>query len=676
MKDATDDEASSTGKVVSPLRVGPRVTIPRLPALDGLRGLAVLGVLLFHANGALRGGYLGVDLFFVLSGFLITSILIAEHRETGRIDLRVFWIRRARRLFPALLSLMPAIAVYAWRFAQPNELAGLRADGLATLAYVANWRSIFAHRSYWELFAAPSPLEHTWSLAIEEQFYVLWPLLVVAVFTLAGGSKVDLAAKRGTRALAVASGVLALGSATAMTWLYVPEDTTRVYLGTDTRGAAILAGAMLASVLAESAPTRDVRMIRVLDLFGLVAAAGLGAAWALVDGQSPFLYRGGFWLTELAAVVLITCAAQGRESLIARGLAVRPLRVVGAISYGVYLWHWPLYIVLTTERTHLAGVRLTLVRFAATFVVAAVSYRWFEQPIRHRGIFFGKAIVVVPSAVALAVALLVVSTVGGAAPLPPAALPVPIVPVASAPRADASTDVAELPLPSVRDLRDAAELPPGTLRVLVLGDSVAMSLGNLLRVQQAQSGTFVAQRGVGDCSLLDGVVPTRTISNQSHGGGNCAQDWASDTEALHPDVTLVLFGGGYFASAKIDGVWQHPCDRGWHDVYVKQMASRLSGLLRHGGRPMLLLPPYPVGKWEYLNPRVDCFDAALRDAASAVPGVVTLDLQARLCPGGACELTSEGAPIRIDGLHFEYPGGVALANWVLTSLPRDMLRDP
>ena len=646
--------------------MGPRVTIPRLPALDGLRGLAVLGVLLFHANGALRGGYLGVDLFFVLSGFLITSILIAEHRAEGRIDLRMFWIRRARRLFPALLSLMPAIAVYAWVFAQPTELPGLRADGLATLGYVANWRAIFANRSYWELFAAPSPLEHTWSLAIEEQFYVLWPLLVVAVFRLA---------RRGTRALAVVSGVLAIASATAMTLLYVPDDTTRVYLGTDTRGAAILAGAVLAAVLAESPATQDRRMLRVLDLFGVVAAIGLGAAWVLIDGQSPFLYRGGFWLTELAAVVLITCAAQGENSLVARALAFRPLGLVGAISYGVYLWHWPLYVVLTTERIHLGGVRLTLLRFAATFAVAIVSYRWFEQPIRHRGIFFGKAVVVVPTAIALAVACVVVSTVGGAAPLPAAALPVPIVvPVASA--TDASADVVELPLPSVRDLRDAGELPPGTLRVLVLGDSVAMSLGNLLRVQQTHGSAFVAQRGVGDCSLLEGVVPTRTISNQSHGGGNCAKDWADDTAELLPDVTIVLFGGGYFASAKIDGKWQHPCDAGWHDVYVKQMAWRLSGLLRHGGRVVLALPSYPVGKWEHLNPRVDCYDAALRDAARVVPGVTTLDLQARLCPGGVCELTSDGAPIRLDGLHFEYPGGVALANWVLAELPRDMLRDP
>jgi peptidoglycan/LPS O-acetylase OafA/YrhL len=136
----------------------------------------LLGVLAFHANGALPGGYLGVDLFFVLSGFLITRLLLAEHRATGRIDLWSFWVRRARRLFPALLALMPAIGLYATVVSTPAELAGIRADAVATLGYVANWHAILSDRSYWELFLSPSPLEHTWSLAIEEQFYVVWPL--------------------------------------------------------------------------------------------------------------------------------------------------------------------------------------------------------------------------------------------------------------------------------------------------------------------------------------------------------------------------------------------------------------------------------------------------------------------------------------------------------------------
>ena len=254
----------------------------------------MLGVLGFHAGDWLTGGYLGVDLFFVLSGFLITSILLAEHRAAGRIDLRAFWIRRARRLLPAVALLMPAIALYARFFAAPADRIRIRWDGIATLAYVANWRAIFAHRSYWDLFSAPSPLEHTWSLAIEEQFYVLWPLLVGAV--LARG-------RNAPRRMLVVSIVLALASAIAMFVLFNPGATTRAYLGTDTRGAAILVGAALAAWMAplDGAP-KSLRAVRAIDAMALVAAAGIGFAWFRLDGRSPFLYRGGFWLTEIAAL--------------------------------------------------------------------------------------------------------------------------------------------------------------------------------------------------------------------------------------------------------------------------------------------------------------------------------------------------------------------------------------
>ena len=216
----------------------PRSTFRHLPALDGLRGLALLGVLLFHAGGALTGGYLGVDLFFVLSGFLITSLLLAEHHATGRIALGAFWTRRARRLLPALRALMPAVALYGRYLARPEELHALRADALATLAYVANWRAIVSHHSYWDLFTSPSPLEHMWSLSIEEQFYLVWPLLVGGLLA------TPLAARRGpARALLTTVVFLALASVATTTLIYSSEATSRVYLGTDTRAAGILAGA-------------------------------------------------------------------------------------------------------------------------------------------------------------------------------------------------------------------------------------------------------------------------------------------------------------------------------------------------------------------------------------------------------------------------------------------------
>ena len=628
-----------------------RASIPHLPALDGLRGLAVIAVLLFHADGLLRGGYLGVDLFFVLSGFLITSLLLSEHATHGVIDLKDFWFRRARRLFPAVLAIMPAVAIYAWTLAEPGELAGLRADGLSTLAYVANWRAIFAQRSYWDLFTAPSPLEHTWSLAIEEQFYVLWPLLVVLVIRIT---------RRGARAVLVLSLALAVASAVLMTVLYSGDDTTRVYLGTDTRGAAILLGAAFASFELEV-------NARVIDALGFVAAIGLGVACWTLDGHSAFLYRGGFWLTELAALVLIACAKQGRASLVARALSFAPLRWVGAISYGVYLCHWPIYVVLTAARVHLHGVWLTALRLLVTFVIAMASYRWLEQPIRHRGVFFGRAAIVVPLTVAGAAALIVASTV--ALPMPaPVALALPLMPIVP-PIDDASVDAGPpLPTADIRDLPSANELPPDTLRVLVVGDSVAMSVGNLLRINQGKHHAFVAQRAIGDCSVLDGIVPTHTMNGLDHGGGNCAGDWASDTMKLQPDVTLIVLGGAYLASAKVEGRWQKPCDKGWNAVYLKRLKALVELLKPHGGHSVFVTSAYPVGKFQVagINERVDCFNTTLGES-----GAQTIELAKHLCPDAQCALLSEGSIIRNDGLHFEYPGGNAIADWILTELRGD-----
>ena len=618
------------GRVVC-ARLKPSATIPHLPALDGLRGLAVLGVLLFHANKLLIGGYLGVDLFFVLSGYLITSILIAEYGASAKLDLSRFWVRRARRLFPALLSLMPAIALYARFIAKPEELSGLRRDGLATLAYVANWRAIFAQRSYWDLFAAPSPLEHTWSLAIEEQFYVLWPLIVLGVFRVTKGNR---------RALLVVCVALAALSAAAMLWLYDPANTSRAYLGTDTRGASILLGAALATVLSPSRPLEDLRLVRVLDVLGLAASVGLAVAWLRLEGQSPFLYHGGFWLTELAVLVLIACAVQDRRSLVARVLAFPPFVWAGLISYGMYLWHWPIFAVLSEERVHWTGWRLTLLRFAVTLAVAFVSYHVLEQPIRKRGV--ARPWLVVPSAITAALLCIVLSTRARWAPPE-----------------------------DLRGLPSADSVRASTVRVLVVGDSVAEALGRRLHAVQAHEDAVVAERGVGDCSILEGVVPTRSLTDVPHSGGNCGAKWASDVAELHPDVTLVVLGGGFFARVQIGDKWERPCESGWHDAYLAELVALLRGIVPEGGRPIVVRAPYPVGAWRSapgVLERVDCFNATLDEAVAAVPGVTSLDLQGYLCPGGECALVSEGATIRPDGMHFDGVGADATARWVLTKV--------
>ena len=616
----------------------PSSRLRHLPALDALRGLAVVGVLFFHAD-LLRGGYLGVDLFFVLSGFLITSLLLNEWHTNGGIALRGFWTRRGRRLFPALIAVLVFVALYAFVLAAPAELTRVRADGIAAIFYVANWHSIVAGASYWDIFQTPSPLEHLWSLAIEEQFYLLWPVLVLVVLLVARGS---------ARVLLVVSLVLAALSATAMWVLYDPADTSRAYLGTDTRGAAILFGAALACVITCWGVLDDHRLIRALDVVGLVALGGLALAWARLDGQSRFLYHGGFWLTELAVVVLIACAAHSDRSLIARGLTWRPLIWCGLISYGLYLWHWPIYVVLSPARVHLDGVALTALRLAVTFGVAIASYVYLEQPIRRHGLPAGlHPAVAVPAAAFIALGALVLATSGA-------------IPAGTVDEAGAARDLSVWPT--------AAESPARATRLLVVGDSVAKSLGPLLD-SQAGSSFVIAARGVPDCSILDSNLPTHSPLGQVHTGGDCDKNWANDIAELKPDLTLVVLGGGELAFSEIDGRWQRPCEAGWRDAYTAELSRQLTMMQAGGSRVDLALIPDPLGKiaTETTPEGVACFNDALRDVAAAVPGTRLVDLRGRVCPDGSCPDKIDGQTVRADGLHFSGAGGRRVADWILAN---------
>lgn len=588
---------------------------PHLPALDGLRGLALLGVLLFHADGALPGGYLGVDLFFVLSGYLITSLLLAEARETGRIDLYAFWVRRCRRLFPALLSLMPAVALYGKFFARPEDLTALRNEALASLGYVANWRAIFEEKSYWQLFSAPSPLEHTWSLSIEEQFYVAWPLLVAFILP-----------RRGPRGVLVVAGVLGAASAVAMWLLFTPGDNSRVYLGTDTRLGAIVAGAALAVVWRPGRSTSGVRL-KVLDAAGVAAALALAVAWCTLPGTSPLLYRGGFWATELCVLVLIACAVVGPESAVARVLAARPFTWLGAISYGVYLWHWPVNVFVSAERMHLHGFALQALRFALTFAIALVSYRFLEQPIRRHGVPFSRPHFVLPAAVALTALLIVQST-------------------------EARATVAG---PASRWMQDPAP-EQVTRRVLLVGDSTANALGWGLRGLQ-QPGLKVELFGKDGCS----AIFDRCLGEQ----------WASRVRQLKADATIVVVGGAFLHGFHVGSDWHTACHADWGTKLERVLTDRLGELTRTSTRVFVATLPYAVGRYDNAEHRaqIDCANAALSRAARAVPAARVLDVKSELCPEGQCRITlPTGAPLRPDGVHFSLPGAADTARWTLGQL--------
>ncbi len=354
-----------------------------VPGLDGLRAIAVLAVIAYHVGlGWAQGGLLGVGIFFTLSGYLITDLLMAQQAATGRLALVNFWQRRARRLLPALFVMLAVVAGWV-ALLQRSQLPALRGAMAAAMGYVSNWWLIGHNASYFARFGPPSPLGHLWSLAVEEQFYLIWPWLILAGLALTRGK--DDASRR--HWLARASLLLAAISAVLMALLYHPGyDPTRVYDGTDTRAFALLIGAALAfalpSRLMPAQPPRNGRLL--LDGIGVAGLVVIAVMIWRTGQYSPFLYRGGMVLLALAtgAVVLAVVAPAGR---LGQALGWAPLRWIGVRSYGIYLWHYPIIVLTTPADGQETPIRATL-QVAASVAAAALSWTFVEEPIRRGAI--------------------------------------------------------------------------------------------------------------------------------------------------------------------------------------------------------------------------------------------------------------------------------------------------
>ncbi|CAI6028139.1 O-acetyltransferase OatA [Paenibacillus sp. JJ-100] len=346
--------------------------------LDGLRAIAVVGVIAYHLNlDFIPGGLLGVGIFFVLSGYLITDILLTQWHEHGRIALGDFWLRRFRRLLPGMLTL--TVVVMLWLLCtDSSRLASLRGDIVSGITYISNWWYIYHNVSYFESFGPPSPFGHFWSLAVEEQFYLVWPILLIAAIVLFK--------RKGW--LVVFIIVAAELSAGAMAIMYNPDlDPSRVYYGTDTRAFALLAGAALAVIW----PSRKLSsglsgMSRiVLDGCGLAALGVLIYMMLTTSEYDPFLYQGGMLLQTIAATVLVAVLAHP-SSILAHIIGAKPFRWIGERSYGLYLWHYPV-IVLTSPAVDTGDahpVRM-LLQVVATVFLASISLKYIENPIRYNG---------------------------------------------------------------------------------------------------------------------------------------------------------------------------------------------------------------------------------------------------------------------------------------------------
>ena len=638
------------------------------PALDGLRALAILSVMLYHAQVSWpRGGYLGVDLFFVLSGYLITTLLLEEWGGRGAIDLKRFWSRRARRLLPALFLMLAGVAAYAALLAPPSGLARLRGDALATLLYVANWRFAFTHLSYFEQFGDSSPLTHMWTLGIEEQYYLLWPLALLAGLRLAKGR---------LRPLLAGSLLAALASALTMAALYRPGgDPSRLYYGTDTRAQALLLGGALAVVLAlgEHRPLPRA----VVQAAGV---AGLGCFLAmllLVPDTARWLYLGGFTLAAAACGLTVVVAAQPGGWL-RRVFSTQPLPAIGRISYGLYLWHWPLFVAISPDRSHLHGGSLVALRMAATFVAAVLSYQLVELPIRSGALRRRRlARPLTAGAAAAVVALLLVTT---------APERVPAAETVALSRDTGSAGLATVtPSPTV-GLPSKGQPVRGAggghgFRVYLVGDSVGFALG-----YNYPKGTVRGMTLGGDTQLGCGLAraPVVLAGAEQPLDPRCTtwpKRWGGGAAAFRPDVTLLVIGAWEVLDHQVGGHALQAATPEYERYLDAELQLADDLVARSSGRVAVLnVPCYhqpdtgldkslaatrdDPARGVWLNQVLGRFVAAHRDH------MVLLDLKSFLCPGGRYVDRMDGVRVRYDGVHFSKAGARLVWQWLGPRLRR------
>lgn len=645
----------------------PEKSVVRIPALDGVRALGIVLVLCFHGGLSwASGGFLGVDVFFVLSGFLITGLLVAEFRQHSGIALLRFWGHRIRRLFPALLAVLAAVALLTWLFASPDTFSQVRGDALATLLYVNNWHLIAGNHGYFAELATPRPLLHTWSLSIEEQFYVVWPIIVLVVL-------------RWRRSLGALLGVtitLALGSAIAMAVLFHPGlESSRAYFGTDTRVQALLVGAALAIVLARPFPrrsgtdlsgalVRDVALSKrsrsALNLLGIVGIGIIGAMTVQVDAGSSWPYRGGFLLLAVATAALICSVALAPHAPVSRVASLRPIRYLGTISYGLYLWHWPIFVELSSQRTHLTGLPLFSLRIVVSVLVAAASFHLLEMPIRRGTWFSGRS-----GWIALVVATgLVVAAIFVATIVPPVTLPKNI--------------GHGLTFEQKVALTKAGAFGAHPVRFMLFGDSLALTMAIGLGVDSKAWGVETQfQHPALGCDLdpEDQIIVSGTQEPATPGCLDWQRRWPAWIHAQRPEVVGLFLGRWEIVDHLHNGVWMHIGQAPWDTHLTAELDQVVADAAGEGAKVMLFTMPYveaptaPDGSTypENTRLRINAYNALLRRVAAAHPNEVEIfDLNKVVDPHGQFRWSADGQQIRTaDGVHFTMFAGAWLRPAVL-----------
>ena len=599
--------------------------LPHLSGLDGLRGLAVIGVLLFHGGFTwAKGGFLGVSTFFTLSGFLITNLLVREFDRSSSIELLRFWGRRFRRLMPAAVVAIAVIGIVWWRIGTPTQLGSLRGDMVAALGYVANWRFFAAGTSYADLFSAPTPLQHFWSLAIEEQFYVFFPLIVIVLMQWGG------------RRLLAGVCIAAAGASIALQFA-LRNDFDRIYYGTDTRVAELLFGVLLAIWWSGRQRTNDTthqRQRAIIDALGLGALVAMFIAWNRIPEASHNLARGGLPLYAAATTLIIYAAT--RPGLTTRILSASWLRWAGFLSYGLYLYHWPIFLWLSPERTGLTIWPLFALRMTITIAIAYVSWRFLEIPIRERRLLHTSRAAISAAAVsALAVTILAVTITLHT-------------PTNTIPYADAVLGADDIVIETSAE--GSVPLSGAPRSVWLIGDSAMKDL---------QPGLSAALVSGGTTAVMSGGTPGLSLTRKSE-TWSFQEAWSRRIATIEPDLIIVMLG-----------VW----DVEWLDQhspseYDAILDDALGILTAHGAHVLWItvVPPAQPDPTE-----VNRAFGRLADRHPTAVTIATIDESLagpdgdypRFIPGPS----GEKVPLRKpDGWHFCQEGAVAVSRAIVDRL--------
>jgi peptidoglycan/LPS O-acetylase OafA/YrhL len=664
--DTTTELVSSSHAAPAPLRV-------HLGALDGLRGLAVAAVVVFHAGpaGWLPGGFLGVSLFFTLSGYLITSLALTEVAEHGRLDVLAFYARRVRRLVPALVALLGGIVVLA-RFV--DVAARTERQIIGGLTYTSNWLQITQNVSYAELWQGPGVLDHLWSLAIEEQWYLLFPLLVAAAVRW----------RKPERLRSTLAWMFIVVVVIAVVGAFSTGDRNVVYLASHTRLGEIAIGGLVALVV----PLGTARRAPGAQVIGGVALAVVAVLFGVTTLASGWLYRGGLPLFALLSALILNAAV--REGRLSQWLSWGPLRRLGLISYGLYLYHWPISVVLSPPRVSGSPVMLFVVRLGLSLGLSELSYRLIEVRIRGRR---WPAMRTVSGGVGALAA-------GTAACVGLSILPVSGMPLAAAGQAPEIRVLPTLPAGSPvvgpSSTIDAAPVSPDVpttvaaapALVVVFGDSVADWLlrdGGTVTVPNWS----VVDAAVEGCDGARGMPTGRGADGTALLVPETCGDWtgwypaafaATPTASLTAStprmsrdegaVVVIVAGQGIVVDRELNGTWRGPCSPELHAWYQADVEARLDLLDTLAGRTVIVLPAWSTdqSRWIYAADhveRVQCVRSILRDAAGSHPGVEVVDLAALVCPSGP----GRCADLRTrDGVHFDPEHAPAVLSWLLAQV--------